>query len=183
MTPQRVPDSATDSTAMTTNEIDPADETGTERPRNDLEEHVPPYHETDLLQVVPYTTPQQVSAADSASDPASTTKEIDPGGATGTESSRDDHKEHGIDTGDETGQGEGDEEKISPSQETVMLQPKQHMTPHHDTDGHSEYFNPTSAGKILCKHASTFQWIGSPLDCTDGEYCSHMNAGNVIPFV
>ena len=166
MTPQRVSDSATDSTAMTTNEIDPGGATGTERPRDNLKEHVPPCHETDLLQAEPYMTPQQVS--ESASYPPIATN----GGATGTESSRDDRKEHAppcheidsmqampwttiplkvsvpasdpaiaINGIDETGQGEGDEENISPSQE------------------------PMSAGKILCKHASTFQWIGSPLDC------------------
>jgi len=118
VTSQQVSESASDPVI---NEIDPGDETErsqdeTKRSEDDHEEHVPSYHNTVLTQ-------QQVS--ESASDPAVAT--------------------NGIDRVDETEQGKRDKEKIPPRQESDTLQPIQHETPQHDTDG--EYSNPMIASQ------------------------------------
>lgn len=182
-TPDQLSESATD--PVITTDMDPGDETRTERSGDDYEEHVVPCHEIGMLQLqaVSCVTLQQVSQ--SASDPV--INEIDPGDETErsqgeTKRSEDDHEEHvpsyhntvltqqqvsesasdpavatnGIDPVDETEQGKGDKEKIPPRQESDTLQPIQHETPRHDTDG--EYSNPMIAGKFcISKHASTFQ--------------------------
>jgi len=182
--PYMTPESTSDP-VITTNDMDPGDETRTERSGDDYEKHVVPCHEIGMLQLqaVPYVTSQQLSQ--SASD--SVINEIDPGDETErsrgeTKGSENDHKEHvpsyhntvltpqqvsesasdpavatsGIDPGDETEQGKGDKEKIPPRQESDTLQPIQHETPQHDTDGEHSY--PMIAGKFcISKHASTFQ--------------------------
>ena len=121
MTPQQVSESSS-RPAITSNEMDPGDETGTERFRDNQEEHVSPCHEIGLLQAVQNKTPQQMSM--SASDPVITSNWMDPG--------------------EETGTGERHKEQI-PLLATPHMTPS-HVTPQHDTDG--EYTNPVNTSKI-----------------------------------
>ena len=118
---QKVSESASHP-AITSNEMDPGDETGTERFRDNQEEHVSPCHEIGLLQAVQNKTPQQMSM--SASDPVITSNWMDPG--------------------DETGTGERHKEQI-PLLATPHMTPSQ-VTPQHDADG--EYTNPVNTSKI-----------------------------------
>ena len=121
MTPQQVSESSSHP-AITSNDMDPGDETGTERSRDDQEEHVVPCDEIGLLQTVQNKTPQRMSV--SASDPVTTSNRMDPG--------------------EETGTGERHKEQI-PLLATPHTTPS-HMTPQHDADG--EYTNPVNASKI-----------------------------------
>ena len=118
---QKVSESASHP-AITSNEMDPGDETGTERFRDDQAEHAQTCDEIGLLQTVQNKTPQQMSV--SASDPVITSNRMDPG--------------------EETGTGERHKEQI-PLLATPHMTPS-HMTPQHDAD--CEYINRVNASKI-----------------------------------